>query len=66
MIAHGFESYGFARIYAFADIHNEASWRVMEKVGMRREGVLRSNRLVAGERIDDVLYAVLSDDLSGG
>ena len=66
VVTHGFESYGLARIYAFADIRNEASWRVMEKVGMRREGLLRSNRLVAGERIDDVLYAVLNDELSGG
>ena len=62
VIAFGFESLDLARIQAHADIRNEASWRVMEKVGMRREGVLRSNSLVARERVDDVLYDVLSED----
>ncbi|MCY4393340.1 MAG: GNAT family N-acetyltransferase [Chloroflexi bacterium] len=63
-IAYGFESMGLARIQAVADIRNSASWRVMEKLGMTREGVLRGNRLIRDERTDDVLYAILRDNWS--
>ena len=64
VIAHGFDKLGLARIQAAADIRNEGSWRVMEKVGMKREGVMRSNRLVRDTRVDDVFYAILRDEWS--
>ena len=34
----------------------------MEKLGMTREGVLRSHEIRRGERIDDVYYGVLRDE----
>ena len=64
VIAHGFEKLGLARIQAAADIRNEGSWRVMEKLGMEREGVMRSNRLVRDTRVDDVFYAILREGWS--
>ena len=63
-IAHGFEKLGLARIQASADTRNVASWRVMEKLGMKREGIMRSSRLVRDIRVDDVLYAVLREEWS--
>ena len=62
VIAHGFEKLGLARVQAAADIRNEASWRVMEKVGMQRTGVAHSDRLVRDTRVDDVFYAILLDE----
>jgi RimJ/RimL family protein N-acetyltransferase len=47
------------RIRAMADARNVGSLRVMEKLGMVREGVLRQNRLVHGEFIDEVWCGVL-------
>ena len=47
------------RIRAMADARNLGSLRVMEKLGMVREGVLRQNRLVRGEYIDEVWCGVL-------
>jgi ribosomal-protein-alanine N-acetyltransferase len=47
------------RIRAMADARNIGSLRVMEKLGMIREGVLRQNRLVRGEFIDEVWCGVL-------
>ena len=47
------------RLRAMADARNIGSLRVMEKLGMVREGVLRQNRLVRGECIDEVWYGVL-------
>ena len=64
VIAYGFEELGLTRIQAYADIRNAGSWRVMEKLGMQREGLLRSNRVVHGERTDDVIYALLREEWS--
>ena len=50
------------RIRAMADARNIGSLRVMEKLGMVREGVLRQNRLVREEYIDDVWCGVLRSE----
>ena len=47
------------RIRAMADARNVASQRVMEKVGMEREGLLRQNRMTRGEFIDEAWYGLL-------
>jgi len=58
----GFEELSLERIRATADIRNIASWRVMEKAGMLREGVMRRHRLIRGEWRDSVLYAAIAAD----
>ena len=63
----GFPHYGLAKIYAVADLRNRQSWRVMEKLGMTREGVLRSNHKArGGERVDDVYYGLLREEWERG
>ena len=64
VIEHAFEEIGLARIQAFADTRNTASWRVMEKLGMERVGVARRDRVVRGERVDSVFYELLRDNWS--
>ena len=50
------------RIYATCRPPNVASWRVMEKLGMRREGHLVQHRLIKGRWQDSYLYAILDDE----
>jgi [ribosomal protein S5]-alanine N-acetyltransferase len=50
------------RIRAMADSRNEASQRVMEKVGMKREGVLRQNRVERGEPLDEAWFGILRSE----
>ena len=57
-----FRKYGLAKIYARADLRNRRSTRVMEKLGMIREGVLRSHRKGRGERVDEVYYGILREE----
>jgi RimJ/RimL family protein N-acetyltransferase len=57
LLAFGFENLLLERIWATADVRNVASWRVMEKAGMQREGLMRHHLLVRGEWRDSVLYA---------
>jgi len=47
------------RIRSAIDARNAASARVLEKVGMKCEGLLRSNRFERGEAVDEVWYGLL-------
>ena len=58
----GFRTFGLAKVFAGGGALNRRSWRVMEKLGMKREGLLRSHRLVRGERTDEVVYGVLREE----
>jgi RimJ/RimL family protein N-acetyltransferase len=53
---------GAHRIWAVADTRNENSWKMMEKLGMRREGHMIHNCFVKGEWCDEYLYAILEND----
>lgn len=61
----GFKDLGLHRIWADCDPRNTGSWRVMEKVGMRREGHLRENWWLKGEWCDSYVYAVLASEWAG-
>ena len=58
----GFERYGLHKVWAFADLRNRQSWRVMEKLGMTREGMLRNHLKTRDERVDCIHYGVLRDE----
>ena len=61
----GFREFGLVKVAASANIRNRQSWRVMEKLGMTREGVFRHSRWHRGELSDSVAYAVLRDEWCG-
>lgn len=50
------------RVQSYADERNKASWRVMEKCGMKREGKFRKNRFLKGNWVDDVWYTILREE----
>lgn len=50
------------KVLARADVENTASQRVMEKVGMIKEGVLRQHRVERGEAIDEAWYGILRSE----
>ena len=61
----GFAERGLHRISSVADVRNRRSWRVMEKLGMRREGLFRSHRKdprPGYPRIDMVYYGLLREE----
>ena len=64
VLQYGFQSLGLDRIYAYAVVENQASWRVMEKLGMKREGILHRRRAIRGEHVDDVRYTILREEWS--
>lgn len=62
MIAYGFREKGLNRIQAMCEIPNIGSARVMEKVGMTDEGVLRQYMIQRGKFRDMKIYAILKKD----
>lgn len=58
----GFEERGLLRIQAHHFVTNPASGRVMEKAGMKFEGVLRLGAFRLGELRDAVLRAIVKPD----
>ena len=62
MLNRGFSEMDLHRIWATTDVENTASWRLMERVGMQREGELRHGRNVRGEWHDSYMYAILEPD----
>lgn len=62
---HAFDELGLLRLELMTDPDNVASQRVAEKVGYRREGVLRSHLdHPDGRRRDSVLFSLLPGELS--
>jgi ribosomal-protein-alanine N-acetyltransferase len=62
LLVFGFERLGLHRIWARCDARNAASARVLEKLGMEREGRLRHDVRRKGEWHDSYLYAILEPD----
>lgn len=60
LVDRAFNEWGVYRVWAYCDVDNPASARVMEKVGMTREGILRRFALhpnVSPEPRDVLVYA---------
>jgi RimJ/RimL family protein N-acetyltransferase len=65
LISFAFASCGYHRIFAGTILTNERSWKLMERVGMRKEAHFREAHVPAepgGPWIDSTRYAVLASE----
>ena len=62
VIEHTFDAMEINRIEAQHELTNPSSGRVMEKCGMRKEGVLRQRLYNKGRYVDVALYAIVKSD----
>ena len=66
LLKFGFEEHGLHRIIALCDVENIGSSRIMEKIGMRREGLFYDYRPAragsARPYRDELYYAMLKDE----
>jgi RimJ/RimL family protein N-acetyltransferase len=62
LVRFGFEELGLHRIYADVDPRNLPSARLLERLGMRREGHFVKDIWIKGEWCDTVIYALLADE----
>ena len=57
----GFERLELNRIYAYHDEENQKSGRVMEKIGLVREGRIPAARINKGKVVTDIQYGLTKD-----
>ena len=66
LLKFGFEELKLHRITAHCDAENTGSYRIMEKIGMRREGLFiearPANKLSDKKYGDELCYAILKDE----
>jgi [ribosomal protein S5]-alanine N-acetyltransferase len=62
VVSFGFKELRLHRIYATCDPDNTGSYRVMEKIGMKREGYLREYKLFKGVWRDFLLHSILENE----
>lgn len=62
LIRHGFLNWELQRITSGCDARNIDSWRLMERLGMRREAQFRQSRITRGVLHDEYTYALLREE----
>ncbi|MBQ6653967.1 MAG: GNAT family N-acetyltransferase [Erysipelotrichaceae bacterium] len=60
-----FEKTELQRLWAEVDVRNTASWRMLEKCGYQREGMIRQGKMV-NTWCDYYIYGILADDVREG
>jgi RimJ/RimL family protein N-acetyltransferase len=65
MVDYLFLSKDTVRVQAHTDIRNEASQKVLEKAGFKKEGVVRKGFFIRGEWRDCCLYSILREEWKG-
>jgi ribosomal-protein-alanine N-acetyltransferase len=66
MLDFGFKTLGLHRIYAECNSENIASVRVLEKMGMRREGHLKHTQYFSGRWWDTLIFGLLAGEYEAG
>ncbi|WP_433624676.1 GNAT family N-acetyltransferase [Halomicrococcus sp. NG-SE-24] len=61
-LEHAFDDRGLHKVWAQVVEGNEASKRVLEKLGFQQEGTLREHEYANGERVDVGYYGLLSSE----
>lgn len=65
LCAYGFRERRLNKVAARTFAFNEASGRVLEKVGFRREGTLRNEAFEDGEYVDLLYWGLLAEEFDG-
>ena len=64
VLGHAFGVLGLRRVEADVDPRNQASCRLLERLGFRREGLLRARWEVAGEVCDSAFFGLLAEEFA--
>jgi N-acetyltransferase len=63
LLSHAFETLGAIRVQLKTDLRNERSQKAMERIGAKKEGVLRNHMILRGEYFrHSVFYSILDTE----
>lgn len=57
-----FESLNAHKVVGFCNANNKKSANLMERIGMKRDGILREGKLLRKEWCDEFVYSILNRD----
>lgn len=61
MLTHAFEKVDLLRVEFRTDVLNDKSRNAMERIGLKQEGIFRSNMIMGGGRVRDTVYYSIID-----
>jgi len=64
-MGYAFSTMGLHRMFSAVDTRNERSWKLMERIGMRREAHFVHANLDGEDWTDDYIYAMLEHEWRG-
>jgi RimJ/RimL family protein N-acetyltransferase len=62
VVGYAFDGGGVNRVFAYHFTRNPASGRVLQKIGMQREGTMRQHLVKWNERVDVDCYGIIRED----
>jgi RimJ/RimL family protein N-acetyltransferase len=63
LLRYAFETLGTIRVQFKADVRNKRSWRAIERIGAKREGILRNHFILQDGIIrDSVFYGIVESE----
>ncbi|MCG4585424.1 GNAT family N-acetyltransferase, partial [Anaerosalibacter bizertensis] len=62
LIKYAFEEIRINKIYLFTEIENKSAQRLFEKIGFRKEGLLKEDIKNGNEHVDRYVYGICKDD----
>ena len=65
ILSYGFEELGLNRIYLFTEVDNIAAQKLFERVGFKREGILKQDVYSHGAFADRIAYGILKEEWKG-
>lgn len=65
LLQFGFSRFNLAVMFATCDVRNTPSYRVMEKLGMKRVGFMKGDKEVKGRVRDSYRYEILPSEFGG-
>jgi RimJ/RimL family protein N-acetyltransferase len=66
LLKHAFEVLGAIRVQFKTDTRNECSWRALERIGAKSEGVLRNHYILQDGTVrDSVYYSIIEQEWPG-
>lgn len=65
LLTHAFESMGCVCVQFHTDHFNFASQRAIERLGAKRDGLIRNHQILDGRVRDTVLYSILASEWEG-
>lgn len=65
LMTHAFEKMGVLCVQFRTDHFNRASQRAIERLGAKRDGILRNHNIINGRVRDTVVYSVLANEWDG-